>query len=238
MVFKRFKAEELKYFALTAVIFGFIISFNEWGETAFDLSTGLQNLLLAIIISAVGLYIHHAVQKYVGWRRGYNVEQKISWYTLISSLLLAFLSAGFIKFLAGSATVTSINAKKRIGKYRFGPNMHDIAIICLAGPFASLLFAAILKMIQLNFFPGSELIMKLIAFNVIFAISNLLPIPPLDGSRVLFGMPFWYSIAFGFVLGFGVITYVSNAPTILAFASGILVAAICYWMMYLFWSGK
>lgn len=238
MVFKRFKAEELKFLALTAVIFGFIISFNEWGETAFDLSTGLQNLILAIVISAVSIYLHHAVQKYVGWRRGYNVEQKISWYTLIGALLLTFLSAGFVKFLAGSGTFAAVNPKKRIGKYRFGPNMHDIALICLAGPFASLLFAAILKIIQLNFFPGSELIIKLIAFNVIFAICNLLPIPPLDGSRVLFGMPFWYSIAFGFVLGFGIITYVSNAPTIFAVIAGILVAAVCYWMMHLFWTGK
>ena len=238
MVFKRFKAEELKYLAFTAVIFGFIISFNEWGETAFDLSIGLQNLILAIVISAISIYIHHAVQKYAGWKRGYAVEQKVSWYTLIGALLLAFLSAGFVKFLAGSGTFTAVNAKKRIGKYRFGPNTWDIAIIALSGPLASLLFAAILKVVELNFFPGSELIMKLIAFNVIFAISNLLPIPPLDGSRVLFGMPYWYAIAFGFVLGFGVITYASTSPTILALVAGILVAAVCYWMMYLFWAGK
>jgi len=95
-----------------------------------------------------------------------------------------------------------------------------------------------LKIVELAFLPGSELIMKIIAFNVIFAICNILPLPPLDGSRVLFGMPYWYSVAFGFILGFGAVTYASSAPTAFAFISGILAAAMCYWMMHLFWTSK
>jgi len=73
----------------------------------------------------------------------------------------------------------------------------DQAIISLAGPLANIVFALILAIpIRLNHFGiGAEgifyenfiLVLRImIEINLLLAIFNLLPIPPLDGSKILF----------------------------------------------------
>ena len=80
----------------------------------------------------------------------------------------------------------------------------DMAISALAGPLSNLLlalgFAGLFKLYSLSFTAstfGNEIFMSIpwrilgiflyygISLNIMFAIFNLLPIPPLDGSRIL-----------------------------------------------------
>lgn len=75
---------------------------------------------------------------------------------------------------------------------RFGP-----AIISLAGPFANLLsvvvFGVILRLILVYSSIGSDnllfqFIINLIQINLILMIFNLIPVPPLDGSKLLYSL--------------------------------------------------
>ncbi len=63
----------------------------------------------------------------------------------------------------------------------------DTALIAAAGPASNLIMAVVLSLL-VRFLPLpsniSFLGVTLVAFNVNFAIFNLLPIPPLDGSKV------------------------------------------------------
>jgi len=66
----------------------------------------------------------------------------------------------------------------------------DSALISLAGPASNLILAAIcsilLKTLPISFI-GSIILIPVIIMNVNLAIFNLLPIPPLDGAKILYG---------------------------------------------------
>lgn len=100
----------------------------------------------------------------------------------------------------------------------------DIIWIGLSGPAANFLLASVLSLF-LKFFPTppgllSLILGNLIIINVVLGVFNLLPIPPLDGSRILSGLlppDLAYSYAriepYGFIilmllLWFGVFGYI------------------------------
>lgn len=65
-----------------------------------------------------------------------------------------------------------------------------VALIALAGPLANLLLAAIVGLIYRVFLPSDGLFLDalviLLQVNIGFFVFNLIPFPPLDGSRVLY----------------------------------------------------
>lgn len=71
--------------------------------------------------------------------------------------------------------------------YNLAPGRFSEAIVAGAGPASNLviaLFAGVL--IRLGFMPGaSDLLFIIVLVNVMMAIFNMVPIPPLDGSKVL-----------------------------------------------------
>lgn len=64
----------------------------------------------------------------------------------------------------------------------------DTALISLAGPASNLILATLLALL-IRFLPSvlSVLAIPLIIMNVNLAIFNLLPVPPLDGAKILYG---------------------------------------------------
>lgn len=96
--------------------------------------------------------------------------------------LFLFISSGG-KFVFGAAKPVPINYMALKNPKR------DIIWIGASGPFANFLLAFILS-IFLRFSPSSfsYIIIHLIFINVILGVFNLIPIPPLDGSRILMGL--------------------------------------------------
>jgi Zn-dependent protease len=124
--------------------------------------------------------------------------------------LISFLSAGFIFGWAKPVPVNPLNFKNP---------KRDMAIVALMGPVTNILIALILLSLLkismlLNLVINTQLILSFISLNILLAIFNLLPIPPLDGSRIFLSfLPYNMQIyleQFGFLLIIFVIFFAFN----------------------------
>lgn len=70
-----------------------------------------------------------------------------------------------------------------IDPYNFSKPRRDEIIVSLAGPISNLFLALILAFVY-KFFLPSGLLFTLIVVNVSLGVFNLLPVPPLDGSKI------------------------------------------------------
>ena len=103
--------------------------------------------------------------------------------------LLAYFSAGF---MFGWAKPVPYNP------YNLRNQKHGDAIVALSGP-ASNLFIALIFGLMLRFDLFANIanltgaIQMVVVINLVLAIFNLIPIPPLDGSKILFSfLPYKY----------------------------------------------
>jgi Zn-dependent protease len=64
------------------------------------------------------------------------------------------------------------------------PRKLGMALVSLAGPFSNFLIA-ILLMIPYKFGIQNDIILQAIVLNIVLGTFNLLPIPPLDGSKII-----------------------------------------------------
>jgi len=73
-----------------------------------------------------------------------------------------------------------------IDPYNFSHPRRDEIFVSLSGPLSNILLAIVMS-IFLKLFPFTPLVI-LIQMNIILAVFNLLPIPPLDGSKIFLNL--------------------------------------------------
>jgi len=104
-------------------------------------------------------------------------------WTILLPLVLFLSTAGHFVFGAAKPVPVNYWSLKNPKK--------DMVWIGLAGPMANFILAFIIAGI-LRLIPGQGisalLLFNLLTINVVLAIFNLIPIPPLDGSKILIGL--------------------------------------------------
>ncbi len=98
-------------------------------------------------------------------------------WTVALPVLLYFTTKGH--FVMGMAKPVPVNFERLHSPRR------DTVLVALAGPFANILLAFLLGQVWVR--NPQDLILLSAYLNVGLAVFNLIPIPPLDGSRVLAG---------------------------------------------------
>ncbi len=98
-------------------------------------------------------------------------------YTILLPLVL---------LLSGSGVIFGAAKPVPIDPFNFREPKKDTALTALAGPATNILIAAFFS-ILFRLFP-TDLFISVVTLNIILAVFNLIPIPPLDGSKVLAGV--------------------------------------------------
>lgn len=110
------------------------------------------------------------------------------WGSFFLPLFFYFLTAG--RFIFGWAKPVPFNP------FNLKKPKRDIGLIGLAGPLSNLLiaifFAGLIQLISyfkiLPFYTLAAFFDLIIQINIFLALVNLVPLPPLDGSRILFSL--------------------------------------------------
>ena len=147
-------------------------------------------LLVLAFLLIIGLVIsvHEASHAYFANRLGDPTARLLGRMTLnpaahvdpIGTIIVPLVLFIFGGFIFGWAKPTPINP------LNFAHPRRDSAIVAFAGP-ASNFTLAILFSIIFRVFP-IDILLIIISINLILGIFNLIPIPPLDGYKVLLGL--------------------------------------------------
>ena len=150
-----------------------------------------QELILMAPPILLALTVHEYAHGYVAFRLGDDTAYRAGRLTLnplshldpIGTLMLFIVQIGWAKPVP-------------VNPYNLNNPRTDMIWVSLAGPASNVIFAFIVGMI-LRFIIAAELnigmfLVKMIVFtvqiNLVLAAFNLIPVPPLDGSKILGGM--------------------------------------------------
>lgn len=157
----------------------------------------ITQIFCSLITIFIAIIIHEIAHGYIAWKLGddtakqagrlsFNPMQHIDIFgTIILPIILLFSKSGFV---FGWAKPIPVNYSKLQNKKR------NIILVASAGIIANFILAVIsaimLKIsviLPANPFNGIMAMfwLNMIFFNIFLALFNLLPIPPLDGSKML-----------------------------------------------------
>lgn len=225
-----FDKDEIKGITIAILVMAFIVSFDEWGVDKFDLMYGLRNFLNAVLILLLSFLVYQTAQRFTAIRSGFKAEWRIWYYGLLIGLILVFVSRGKLWFLAPGGVIVYHMAGYRITSFRYGLNFWPLGLSAVMGPFSCAVLAIIFK-ILLGVFPANLLILKAMKINIWFAIVNLLPIPPLDGSNMFFASRMFFIFSFALTVGtlISLIFFNILISLLIGLVAGFILWQVLYW---------
>lgn len=166
----------------------------------FDLQSFLFSLIIRLPIVFIALSLHETAHGYVAYKLGDPTAHSLGRLSL--NPLKHIDPIGFLCMLllgVGWAKPVPINTRY------FKKPKRDMALTGVAGPISNILLAvvfgglfrlgsAVIPMISLTRFTANVCVVLMnflyigVSMNISLAVFNLIPIPPLDGSRLLFAV--------------------------------------------------
>lgn len=155
----------------------------------------------------IGLTLHEFAHGYAAWKLGDPTAKNLGRLTLNPLKHLEFVGALFLLvFGFGWAKPVPVNPM-----YFKGDRKRGMLWVSLAGPATNFVIAILAALIWKFYQPQNEglaiTLGMIFRINLVLAVFNFIPIPPLDGSKILAGilptryMPFIYNMErYGFAI--------------------------------------
>jgi len=161
-----------------------------------DELTLIQKIVVWVVPVIFAITVHEVAHGWVAKQYGDNTAWMLGRLTLnplkhidpVGTILVPGLMLAFTGFVFGWAKPVPVNIRNLRNP------KHDMAIVALAGPVANLLmalvwalFIRVALLINMTEFSVPMIYVGIagIMINLVLGLLNLLPIPPLDGSRIL-----------------------------------------------------
>jgi Zn-dependent protease len=157
-------------------------------------------IILSIIILIYSSILHEIMHGYIAYRLGdptakllgritLNPRSHIDFFMTILMPILTYVGSGFTFIFGGAKPVP-------VDPFNLREGLKDLALVSVAGPFTNIALAIVASLVAHALFPGVSFFIMMnsgilgfilgtiINWNLLLAILNLLPIPPLDGSKL------------------------------------------------------
>lgn len=153
----------------------------------------LNLILISLVILIFSAILHEVAHGIVAEKLGDPTARLLGRITLnpiphidpmMSIILPLLLIVGGSPFIVGGAKPVPVDP------FNLREGRKDMALVALAGPLTNFLIAAIFALFLkfgIDFINNPmllEIIFRIIQLNLLLGIFNLIPIPPLDGSKV------------------------------------------------------
>ncbi len=153
----------------------------------------LEFVLISLVILVFSAILHEVAHGWVADRLGDPTARLLGRLTLnpiphIDPLMSILLP--LILIFSGSPIIFGAAKPVPVDPFNLRDGRRDMALVSLAGPLTNFLIAAVAGLILkfgVSFIPDPfflEIILRIVELNLLLGIFNLLPIPPLDGSKV------------------------------------------------------
>ena len=167
-----------------------------------DNLTIVQRIAVWILPVVFAITVHETAHGWVAKKYGDRTADRLGRLTInpIKHIdLLGTIVIPGLLLLTGTGFIFGWAKPVPVDARNFKNPRHDMAIVALAGPISNILMAiawALLARIGITIGASAENVslpliytgIAGISINLVLALINLLPIPPLDGSRVLTGI--------------------------------------------------
>lgn len=223
-----FSWEESKWLLISVIVMSFIVGFDD-GREKFEAVHWIGNFLLGMVAVVIAVFVHEIAHRITGLEQGYKTTYKPSFYGLIAGLILSFMSYGKIIFLSHGNVYLNIIEKHRLGYFRYQLGYFHHGAVSLMGPLANIATAIFFKAVPIL---PEPLASKIAFVNILFAVTNMLPIPGTDGLHVLFASRWLYFLSYGAMVGISIFLYKGFVWWVVGL--GAILAALVFWLGFYF----
>jgi Zn-dependent protease len=155
-------------------------------------------ILLAFLVLISSLTFHEAAHAWMANRLGDPTARMLGRLSLNPAVHVELIGTIVFPLIALMTGVPLIGWAKPVpvDPRNLRQPRRDFAIVALAGPVSNLLLASVGAMVLKVLVAGGfgvqpifgEFLIRFVLINVLLAVFNMIPIPPLDGGNVLMGL--------------------------------------------------
>ncbi len=179
--------KEIIYFVILSAGLGYIFTglFSYKIKTVYHMmhpkKFDIRDFKFAVIVAAPAVILHELGHKFVAMSFGFNASFEVFWFGLALGVFLKLIHSPFLIVAPGYVTFSSLGMTDL--QYR---------LIAFAGPLVNLVLFFIAMLMLRNVTKMSRKEVAFWAFtkklNLLLFIFNMIPLGPLDGAKVFFGL--------------------------------------------------